>query len=52
VRRSVVGRDHRLSLDAAPLAEAQAWIEKYRSFWEERLAALEAYVTTRKGKRK
>ena len=52
VRRSIVGRDHLLSLDAAPLAEAQAWIEKYRSFWEDRLAALDAYVTSRKGKRK
>ena len=52
VRRSVIGRDHQLSLNAAPLAEAQAWIESYRSFWEERLAALESYVISRKGKRK
>jgi DNA-binding transcriptional ArsR family regulator len=52
VRRSIVGRDHLLSLDAAPLAEAQAWIEKYRSFWEDSLAALEAYVTSSKGKRR
>jgi hypothetical protein len=34
-----------LTLNAGPLAEAQAWIEKYRRFWEGRLAALEAYVT-------
>ena len=52
VRRSIVGRDHLLSLDAAPLAEAEAWIEKYRSFWEDRLAALEAHILSRKGKRK
>ena len=45
VRRTVQGREHRLALDAAPLAEAQAWIERYRSFWDERLAALDAYVT-------
>jgi DNA-binding transcriptional ArsR family regulator len=51
VRRSIVGRDHLLSLDAGPMAEAQAWIEKYRSFWEGSLAALESYVTSRKGKR-
>ncbi len=44
LRRSIVGRDHVLSLNAGPLAEAQAWIEKYRRFWEGRLAALEAYV--------
>jgi DNA-binding transcriptional ArsR family regulator len=50
VRRAVVGRDHRISLDAQPLAEAEAWIEHYRSFWEDRLAALDSYVTSRKGK--
>jgi hypothetical protein len=38
-----------LSLNAGPLAEAQAWIERYRQFWEGRLAALDQYVTT-KGK--
>jgi DNA-binding transcriptional ArsR family regulator len=52
VRRSIVGRDHLLTLDAAPLAEAQAWIEKYRSFWEDSLAALDRYVTSRKEKRR
>ncbi len=52
VRRSVTGREHTLSLNAAPLAEAQAWIEKYRSFWEGNLANLDTYVTSRKGKRK
>jgi DNA-binding transcriptional ArsR family regulator len=52
VHRSVVGREHLLSLNAAPLAEAQAWIEKYRSFWEHSLARLDNYVTSRKGKRK
>ena len=52
LRRSVVGRDHVLSLNAGPLAEAQAWIEKYRRFWEGRLAALDAYVTRRQRNRK
>ena len=52
LRRSIVGRDHVLTLNAGPLAEAQAWIEKYRSFWEGNLANLETYVTSRKGKRK
>ena len=58
VRRTVRGREHVLSLDAAPLAEASTWIESYRRFWEERLAALDDYVTkqgamrpTRKGRR-
>jgi DNA-binding transcriptional ArsR family regulator len=51
VRRSIAGRDHVLSLNAAPLAEAQAWIDKYRRFWEGRLAALEHYVLNKKRKR-
>src|SRR6187200_1877219 len=52
VRRSVVGREHRLSLNAAPLAEASAWIDHYRRFWENRLAALDDFVTKRNGKKK
>lgn len=50
VRREITGRDHVLSLNAAPLAEAAQWIEHYRRFWEDRLAALEKYVTTKKRK--
>ena len=52
LRRSIVGRDHVLTLNAGPLADAQAWIEKYRRFWEGRLAALDAFVTAKKRKRK
>jgi DNA-binding transcriptional ArsR family regulator len=52
LRRSIVGRDHVLTLNAGPLADAQAWIEKYRRYWEGRLAALDAFVTARKRKRK
>jgi len=44
VRRTVRGRDHVLSLQAAPLADAAAWIEHYRRFWEERLESLETFV--------
>jgi DNA-binding transcriptional ArsR family regulator len=44
VRRTVSGRDHVLSLNAAPLSEAAEWIEHYRQFWTERLAALDAFV--------
>ena len=48
VTRSVQGRDHILSLNAGPMAEAAEWIEHYRGFWEDRLAALDKYVTTRR----
>ena len=48
VRRTVRGRDHVLSLNAAPLAEAAAWIAHYQRFWEERLEALDKLVTQKK----
>ena len=53
LKRSIVGRDHLLSLNAEPLAEAQAWIEQipHRS-GKDSLAALDNYVTSRKEKRK
>jgi DNA-binding transcriptional ArsR family regulator len=45
VRRRVRGREHILSLDAGPLAEASGWIEHYRQFWSDQLASLDAFVT-------
>jgi DNA-binding transcriptional ArsR family regulator len=51
LRRRVTGREHMLSLEPAPLAEAADWIDHYRRFWEGRLAALEAFVLDRKRKR-
>lgn len=44
VTRSVRGRDHVLSLNATPMAEAAEWMEYYRRFWDDRLAALERFV--------
>ena len=44
VHRTVRGRDHVLSLRAEGLAESVAWMQQYREFWEQRLAALEAFV--------
>jgi DNA-binding transcriptional ArsR family regulator len=52
LKRHVSGRDHTLSLNARPLAEAADWIEHYRGFWEDRLAALETYVLDKKRKRR
>jgi DNA-binding transcriptional ArsR family regulator len=48
VRRTVIGRDHVLSLNAAPLAEAAEWIEHYREFWTNRLAALDEFMSKRR----
>ena len=47
VRRSVRGREHILTLDAGPLAEAAGWIARYQAFWSEQLASLDAFVTLR-----
>jgi DNA-binding transcriptional ArsR family regulator len=44
VERTVQGREHRLRLNAEPLREALMWLEHYRTFWEDRLGALEAFL--------
>jgi DNA-binding transcriptional ArsR family regulator len=50
VRREIRGREHHCFIDPRPLREADAWLDHYRQFWEQRLDALEAYVA-RKQKR-
>jgi len=42
VQRRIEGRDHFLSLDAAPLDAAAAWMQRERSAWTARLDKLEA----------
>ncbi|TKT82577.1 metalloregulator ArsR/SmtB family transcription factor [Aquamicrobium sp. LC103] len=44
VRREVAGRTHRCRLDAAALAEAEAWLRHYERFWTGRLDMLEALL--------
>lgn len=39
------GRSRICSLQAAPLAEAERWLETYAAFWSERLDLLEAALT-------
>jgi DNA-binding transcriptional ArsR family regulator len=41
VTRRRMGREHLLSFNRKPLDEAAAWIEAQRTFWSERLDALE-----------
>ncbi|MGH8504466.1 MAG: ArsR/SmtB family transcription factor [Stenotrophobium sp.] len=48
VTRSVQGREHLLSLNAGPMAEAAEWMEFYRRFWAGRLAALEDFVVRKR----
>jgi DNA-binding transcriptional ArsR family regulator len=44
VQRTIQGREHRLRLNAEPLRDASLWLEHYRTFWDSRLAALEAFL--------
>jgi DNA-binding transcriptional ArsR family regulator len=46
VRRRRQGRVHSLRLEAAPMKEAQAWINRYREFWEKNLDRFEDYLNT------
>jgi len=44
VSRTQVGRTRIVTLEPRPLVDARAWIDTYRTFWEERLDALEVHL--------
>ena len=44
VKRRRDGRVHSLKLEAKPMQEAQAWIDRYRQFWEGNLDQFEKYL--------
>jgi DNA-binding transcriptional ArsR family regulator len=44
VKRQRDGRVHSLTLEAKPMKEAQAWIDRYRKFWEGNLDQFEKYL--------
>ncbi len=44
VRRRRNGRVHSLALEAKPMKEARAWIDRYRKFWEGNLDQFEKYL--------
>jgi DNA-binding transcriptional ArsR family regulator len=50
VRREIRGREHLCSLNVQPLREAAGWMEQVRSFWEERLDALERHIVAKRRK--
>lgn len=52
VRRTVRGREHRLSFDARALAPASEWIAAQRGAWERRLDALETVLLERRAGRR
>src|SRR5438034_4537339 len=44
VKRRRQGRVHSLALEARPMQEAQAWLDRYRQFWEGNLDQFEKYL--------
>ena len=48
VTRTRVGREHRLSLNAAPLRQAAGWLVDYQQFWENALDRMEQELVRRK----
>ena len=44
VKRRRHGRVHSLRLEAKPMQEAEAWIARYREFWEGNLDRFEKYL--------
>jgi DNA-binding transcriptional ArsR family regulator len=48
VRARGEGQRRIYSLDPAPLAELEEWLERYRSFWTNRLDALDTEIHRRK----
>lgn len=49
MRRSRQGREHVLTLHAAPLRDVMTWASRYEQYWTKRLDRLEAFF---KDKRK
>jgi hypothetical protein len=52
VKRRRQGRVHSMKLEAKPMKEAQAWINRYREFWEGNLDQFEDYLNKLQEKEK
>ena len=52
VRARGDGQRRLYSLDPAPLAELDAWLARYRSFWTNRLDALDTEIRRRRRERR
>jgi len=44
VKRQRHGRVHSLALEAKPMKDAQAWLDRYRKFWQGNLDQFEKYL--------
>jgi DNA-binding transcriptional ArsR family regulator len=48
IRRSIRGREHSCRLDAARFEEAMNWMSYHSEFWNDRMDALEKYLTDKR----
>jgi DNA-binding transcriptional ArsR family regulator len=48
VSKTPVGRTRIVTLEPTPLEGAREWIDTYRTYWEERLDALEVHLAERR----
>jgi DNA-binding transcriptional ArsR family regulator len=44
VRRTIAGREHHIALTPEPMRGVQSYVDQYRRYWEDRLAALERHI--------
>lgn len=44
IRREIEGRVHHVYLNAAPLENAERWVNHYRQFWDARLESLASWL--------
>lgn len=51
VRRTRVGREHRIRIDPRPITDAGSWIGRYAKYWERQFDAVDAYLE-KKGKKR
>ena len=51
VRRTIVGREHRIALTPEPMRGVSTFVDQYRRYWEDRLAALERHLVEKRAKR-
>ena len=51
IQRHRDGRVHRLQLEAKPMRDAAAWIERYREFWAEQFVSLSHYLEKQQEKK-
>jgi DNA-binding transcriptional ArsR family regulator len=52
IQRHRDGRVHRLQLEAEPMRDAAAWIERYREFWDEQFVSLSHYLEKQQEEKK